>query len=576
MILKLMSSLLNSSTSNTSKALKSRNGHGHFLADMLKALHTSQEKSFSTRETPSGIRTISNGTHTSSNKIRMSSDNKGCKFYLETLKNELLAYGKPLNKIFLKENDLPLIKKFLFQCGFSPDKIEDFLSELKASNPTGEISFSKLFLKITELDPPKNNEQQNDTVPLSALPYIESVLRDFDFTPKELESVFSASRVEGGDLNLNKFVAKLREINAKRPSAHSTVIDQKPFEENSKMMEMFGIQMENKGRIGRISLEHFIASLERITGNVNPENKLPPEIKGILDNILEKVKLTEQKPISSPSVRVSSNYDFTNPLMEEKIGAKGNPVLNEKTTSSLGKNKSGQDEAKFSFHKQNDHKVIRQVQPNIDTTIRGGKGDSSSDLGRKIEFIKSVKESSYPIKAEIGQGDGPRNTANFNLTDAVKTAESGEKTFRGYLPASLVEQVGKQISRSILRGDQVLRLQLKPPELGRVKIEIDIKDHTLKLAMMTDHNSVRELLLNNVHELKEALIQQGVKLEKLDVQINYNFDQSLNGSKEGMDNRHEGRQGFSGNQLPSDHHTEDQHARSIYMVSEDNLLDLVA
>jgi flagellar hook-length control protein FliK len=122
----------------------------------------------------------------------------------------------------------------------------------------------------------------------------------------------------------------------------------------------------------------------------------------------------------------------------------------------------------------------------------------------------------------------------------------------------------------------VVTLKLKPPDLGTVGIKIDIKDHALRLSMTAEHHSVKELLLNNVHELKEALVQHGVKLEKVDVQINYNFGQSLNASKEGTDNEQGWRKSFNGEAFRSDNHTEGALESPTNMMSASNLLDLVA
>ena len=94
--------------------------------------------------------------------------------------------------------------------------------------------------------------------------------------------------------------------------------------------------------------------------------------------------------------------------------------------------------------------------------------------------------------------------------------------------------------------------------------------------MTAEHHSVKELLLNNVNELKDALIQQGVKLEKMDVQVNYNFGQSLNASKEGTDNGQGWRKDFNGAEFHSDNHTEGPHERPINMMSGSNLVNLVA
>jgi flagellar hook-length control protein FliK len=117
---------------------------------------------------------------------------------------------------------------------------------------------------------------------------------------------------------------------------------------------------------------------------------------------------------------------------------------------------------------------------------------------------------------------------------------------------------------------------LKPPELGTVEINMDIKDHTLKLGLITEHHAARELLLNNIHELKEALLLQGVKLEKVDVQINHNFGQSLSGSKEGTNNGHGTRKDLDENPLNSDNPAEGASAVPMNILSKSKLLDLVA
>jgi len=105
------------------------------------------------------------------------------------------------------------------------------------------------------------------------------------------------------------------------------------------------------------------------------------------------------------------------------------------------------------------------------------------------------------------------------------------------LPTYLVDQVGRQLSRALLRGDRVIRLRLKPPELGAVKIEMDMKESVLRIEMIAENSTVKELLLSNVHELRNALAEQGVKIEGLDVQVGHDFNHSLADSKEGLKER---------------------------------------
>ncbi len=560
--LKLMSSLLNGKTSGNAKPLKSGKRNRPFLSDMLKALHASKDGAFHMADKP--------------NKINTTSNNKGYKYYLESFKKELLARGKSLNEIFLNKSDLPLIKTFLLQCGFSHKKVEGFLKDLKANNPNGKINLSQIFLKITELGALKRKEHQDETVAPATVPYIESILRDFNLTPKELDRAFSKARIEGGALDLHKLVGNLKEINSRRPLASTTVVDQKLSRQISDKMAMIGMNMPKKEKADQISLEDFIASMEQIVEKVGKAKRVSPDIKNTLGKILERVEVSEQKPASESSVKVSSNYHFTESLLKEEINNKGHHAFNEKKISSLEKNKSDNNESISSFLKKKDAKVMNHVNPDADTSNHSEKADLLSNLNKQTELINTVKKAGYRVDTEAGQMNAPRNTEAFNFSNTFKAVENGEKPFRSFLPASLVDQVGKQISRSILRGDQVVTLQLKPPDLGTVRITIDIKDHTLRLGMIAEHHSVKELLMNNVHELKEALVQHGVKLEKVDVQINSDFGQSLNASKEGTDNGRGWGQDFNGEEFHSDNHTDSPHAKPINVLSGSNLLDLVA
>jgi len=557
-----MSSILNDQTSGNFHPLKSGRRSGDFLSDMLKALHISKNGSSQTTDT--------------STEINATTRNKGYKYYLESFKKDLLAQGKPLNKTILKEKDLSLLKTFLFQCGFSHEKVERFVKDLKSNNPNGEFNLSQIIFKISELKEPKGKERQNDTLSPAAVPYVESILRDFNLTPMELDKVFSKARVDGGGLDIAKLAEKLKEIKGRTPLENKTIVDQKFSRQISEKMEKIGMNIPEKGKADQINLNDFIASLEQITEKFGKEKKVSHDMKNTLDKILEQAEVSGQKSTSESSVKFSSNYHFTESLLKDEINKKGRYAFNEKKTSSVENSKSGKNESISSILKQKDVKVKNYVGPGTGTSGHSGKDDLISNLKKQTEIIIPAKEQGYALDKEAERLNVLRNTEAFSFTNTLKTVEHGEKPVRSYIPASLVDQVGRQISRSILRGDQLVTLQLKPPDLGTVRIKMDIKDHILRLSMTAEHHSVKELLLNNINELKEALVQHGVKLETVDVQINHNFGQSLNASKERTDNGRGWRKDFDGEEFHSDIHTEGLHERPINIMLESNLLNLVA
>jgi len=110
---------------------------------------------------------------------------------------------------------------------------------------------------------------------------------------------------------------------------------------------------------------------------------------------------------------------------------------------------------------------------------------------------------------------------------AVAPEAPSAKAGAAPMPAYLINQAAKQIAGAVGRGDRVLHLRLKPPELGSMHVEIALKDNLLKLGIMVDNHQTRDYLLSGLHELKEMLSAQGIKMDGCAVQISYDFESSL-------------------------------------------------
>ena len=94
---------------------------------------------------------------------------------------------------------------------------------------------------------------------------------------------------------------------------------------------------------------------------------------------------------------------------------------------------------------------------------------------------------------------------------------------------------------AIRRGENQVRLQLKPPDLGSIQLDMVMKDHVLKVAMITEHHAVKELLMSHVQELREALVDQGVELQRIDINIDHHFGQSLANAQRDLNEAHSWR-----------------------------------
>lgn len=453
--------------------------------------------------------------------------NKG-DLYLESLRQALLEKGKPLNKISLDSSDLPLFKRLLFQSGFSPENIDNLLKKLLKNSPCGGINLSQFFNQVTELSTPNKEAYQSVTLETSAIPYLESLLRKFDFTPKEVEHVLSGARVKGGKLDLNKFFINLENEGKKQA----------------------GIQSSKKCQ-------------------------LPADVKATIDRILERVDIANEKY----GIK-SSLFSFSKPgLTDLHIREKSSRTSIEKEgLVSFSKEKgginaiNGQQKGESSFSSQ-DARLFSDLDAGKAHWPRPGliaKELNDGRMGSNKETMEKL--SAVTLKTRVMDID--QNISGSMFLESVNTGKQNEEPARNLFPSYLIDQVGKQISRSILRGERIVRFQLKPAGLGTLKIEMDMKDNILKLGMITENGSVKELLLSNINELREALVQQGVKLERLDVQINHNFDQSLAHSKEGQKERQ--NQDHTWMPLISEGGIENPLLGSLRMTATNRLLDLVA
>ena len=494
----------------------------------------------------------------------ITSETEGPGPFLKSFRNALLATGKPLDKIYLNTEDLPLLKKLLLQCGFSEEKAESILKELEINTPSGEINFATFFQQIGELDlreQTEKNDRQTCIIEPSAIPHIESVLRNFGLPPREIDTIFSTATVKGGGVDPKMVAIKLKQTCKRLSDEIQTIKDHDTIEQVSKKMETMGLNLSDKAKSGNISIDDFIISLEQMTKGQGKENSQSPELKSTMDRLLERVMISGEKQNFVASPQADANVKLHNHIEKQQINEKTESVDNESLLTNLN---------------EESEKTNHMGRQTIEDTHHGKKIDLFSNSTGSKGFQNKAGKEQHDMKSDTRIMESSQQTAGSNFSDSINAAEGKDTSMKASLPTYLLDQVGKQISRSILRGDRIVTLQLKPPELGRMRIKIDIKDNALKLGMVTEHRSVKELLLSNVHELREALVSQGIKLENIDIQINTGFGQSMAGSKEWMN------QGGRWNQSPgmgtvmSGNNTEVLESEPLKMISDNHLLNLVA
>jgi flagellar hook-length control protein FliK len=134
--------------------------------------------------------------------------------------------------------------------------------------------------------------------------------------------------------------------------------------------------------------------------------------------------------------------------------------------------------------------------------------------GGKAAAADSKAANDLPSTSKVAQA-GAGATVGERLNQAGQ-ALSAKRT----LPSYVVRQVSDQITQMAKTSQSSLQLALKPAHLGQLNLELSIKDGLIKATVMAETVAAKNALESGMEQLKGALSQQGIKLERLEVMVN--------------------------------------------------------
>lgn len=135
--------------------------------------------------------------------------------------------------------------------------------------------------------------------------------------------------------------------------------------------------------------------------------------------------------------------------------------------------------------------------------------------------------------ALLSHGVDKENNASHTSTDEMRTnfvssntLQKGDVTFiqdvkdgaRGAITSeNLVRQVGDKMSVLVKDGFSKATINLEPPSMGHLKVDIIVKDNMVRASIVADHQIVKEVLKANLSSLTDALTHQGFQVSELNV-----------------------------------------------------------
>jgi flagellar hook-length control protein FliK len=307
---------------------------------------------------------------------------------------------------------------------------------------------------------------------------------------------------------------------------------------------------------GDINLERFAAILESRAAEAGGQNSpargatagrsLSEMVNGLMEKVTTSAEGTSER-VAMP-MELEGKKTFQEPWQQggkRFSNPKGSQHAVTSASETAGKGTDSQNTFQDPKLSGGAVEADRQMAGNTSTASRAdsaGTSDILNGAGRD-ETRSTLEDPRIGTEGLVREMKAGNEAASFGKTASGRN-----------LPGYLLEQVSRQIIRLRNAGENEMALQLKPPHLGRMKLNIEHTSGGIKVGIVVESAAARDMLLSNSHDLKTALADQGLRLDKIDVEAQADFGQSMAQAGRGFDQSggRKGRWGQQGRQEGGD------------------------
>jgi flagellar hook-length control protein FliK len=381
----------------------------------------------------------------------------------------------------------------------------------------------------------------------SVIPHIETVLRQFGLDAQETGKLLNESRTNGGQLDLEMLSQRLKAYLEMNPEKASAEIKQETPGDDNGLLRRIGITAEGEKVKGPISLETFVQQLKEKVAQLRPhalsDTQMDKQVKGLLNHVFvkEKGEHTKQDGLADRG---------NTPELQTFFQKKGPDAVTEPKSTNPDRNAENSRLAAWKFaqvsKESSESKTVSGENNRFETAdlfkhLSDAKPERWMEIREKF-IPKNQGEDKSPDTAHLRGG---LFTRTLNSVQVARPATES-------VPVHVVNQVGRRISLALKNGQNHVKIQLKPPDLGSIQLEMSMKDNILKVAMIAEHHSVKDMLMSHVSDLKQSLLQQGIELQKVDVEIDYDFGQSMANAQKNLTGGRSGKRGAASDKQSAD------------------------
>ncbi|MDM8539247.1 hypothetical protein QUF70_21035, partial [Desulfobacterales bacterium HSG17] len=384
----------------------------------------------------------------------------------------LMLSNQDLKNASINADGLEALKKMLLKAGFKESDINNLIAELSENQDNKNISLNELLDKLFELSLENRSFEEDESenyLEISAIPFLESLMKSLNIPDERIKEVLiTADRGEKG-LDLDYIIEKFHDL--QKESFYSG--NQYKTRDNDENFRLLLKQMDfeqNKPDTSPLTLADLVDSLENLRAKLAQQKSIAMET--VSDN---QKSMVNEKPLDMLEALFKGLKFKDEENKPHVFEFSEGQIKNQFKDQLMMPDKAKDNNKLFDFGQTSKHKTdaaIKHGLKEMESMLDGKKSSvldtKNQTLGNKgfLNHLKSEGTKSLD-QNQISALDSKTNDTQSNL-NILKTKSSFKN-----LPSFVTQQVSKSLVRAINQGENTLKIQLKPPELGRLLITID-------------------------------------------------------------------------------------------------------
>ena len=445
----------------------------------------------------------------------------------------------PLKDSALKQNDTLTSK--LKELGIKQDEFEALLEYLGLN---GEVSFESLIKTLTQNLNQNSLTAGKDIGSLSQNKLLAQLLNEGEntnITQNKLLAQLLKNEGESTNIAQNKLLAQLLKNEGEiKNNPQSTLLDQLQKNEGE------AIHTLKKAGLTDEQAKNLIDQLKTTSTNTTPitVQKETDKARGLnIKKDIQPQQIETAKNESAKQVDQSGLFKNTGP--KEKANEPAVYIQPKDVSQKIEKSERAASLDKILETTKPDETINK-----VTSELKGNQGTKTSNNFNQVlhdnnaqaklvqtEVVKDTGNFKGLESAKSG-ADLQTQVSNSAAENAIKQTEANKSVLpeklvaRGTSETKIISQIINKLNVRTTGAQNEVHVKLDPPSLGTVRLNITTVGESVRTVIVAENHAVKQTIENNFNQLRDAMNDQGLKVDSFSVTVGGESENSNQNGKQ--------------------------------------------